>query len=54
MKDKAFDLFLRRSSGSQKVVGHVVRTGRPGSPVDILLNALLKVLSRTSMLAMVW
>ena len=40
MKDKVFDLFLRRSSGSRKVAGHVVRTGRPGSPVDVLWNAL--------------
>jgi len=40
MKDKAFDPFPRRSSGSRKVAGHVVRTGRLGSPVDILWSQL--------------
>ena len=40
MKNKALDPFLCRSSGSRKMAGHVVRTGRPSSPVDVLWNAL--------------
>jgi len=46
--------FLAGLQVLRKVAGHVVLTGQLGFPVDVLLNALLKALSQTSILAMVW